>query len=89
MSVIICGSGVAGLSAACALKQIGMSVKVIEKLSHAPSNPHRYSGLWSPALQCLHKLGVYSDIEKDLQPVTRSRYRAVSGVFLGELYAHH
>jgi 2-polyprenyl-6-methoxyphenol hydroxylase-like FAD-dependent oxidoreductase len=85
MSVVICGSGVAGMAAACALKQIGMSVKVIEKLSEATSNPYKYTGLWSPALQCLDKLGVYNDLELHLQPVSGSGYRDVSGKFIGEL----
>lgn len=85
MSVVICGSGVAGLSAACALKQIGMSVKVVEKMSRGVlSQPNKYIGLWSPSLQCLSKLGVYGDLESDLQAVTRSGYRDVSGNYIGK-----
>lgn len=86
MSVVICGSGVAGLSAACALKQIGMSVKIIEKLSRCGLQPSKYSGLWSPSLQCLDKLGIYSDLEKEWQPVIQSGYRDICGHYIGMLH---
>jgi uncharacterized protein with NAD-binding domain and iron-sulfur cluster len=33
------------------------------------TNHHRYNGLWSPALQCLQSMGIYSKIERHLEGV--------------------
>jgi 2-polyprenyl-6-methoxyphenol hydroxylase-like FAD-dependent oxidoreductase len=48
------------------------------------NNHHRYNGLWSPALQCLQSMGIYSKIERYLQGVRSSGYKDVSGRWLAK-----
>jgi protoporphyrinogen oxidase len=43
---------------------------------------HHYNGLWSPALQCLQSLGIYSKIENQLHSVRKSGYKNVAGRWL-------
>ena len=84
MSAVVCGAGAAGLSAACALKNIGMSVKILEKLPGPRVSPLRHSLLWRPALKCLRDLGVYEDLEKDFCQVNQFSFYDVKGNVLGE-----
>jgi len=48
------------------------------------TNHHRYNGLWSPALQCLQSMGIYSKIERHLEGVRSSGYKDVSGRWLAK-----
>lgn len=43
---------------------------------------HHFNGLWSPALQCLQSLGIYSKIKNQLHAVRESGYKNVAGRWL-------
>jgi 2-polyprenyl-6-methoxyphenol hydroxylase-like FAD-dependent oxidoreductase len=55
---------------------------VTNKSSPFSGTEHHYSGLWSPALQCLQSLGIYSKIENQLHAVRKSGYKNVAGRWL-------
>ena len=61
LRVLVQGAGIGGLTAAIALAE-GMKavVRVVESRSRLETaHKHEYVGLWSPALRCLHDLGIY------------------------------
>ncbi|MFZ4081347.1 MAG: FAD-dependent oxidoreductase [Pirellula sp.] len=78
MKVVIIGSGIAGLSAAIALRKAGLQVVVYER---APRLTEVGAGisLWSNALRALDKIGAGADIRERIEPLRRSEFRGNDG----------
>ena len=78
MRVIVIGSGIAGLSAAIALRKVGIDVAVYER---APQLVEVGAGisLWSNALRALDTIGVGDAIRRASLKMTRSEIRARNG----------
>ncbi len=78
MRVIIIGSGIAGLSAALALRKVGIDVTVYER---APELREVGAGisLWANALRALDHLGVGDAVREVALKMTRSEIRGRDG----------
>ena len=78
MRVIIIGSGIAGLSAAIALRKVGIDVAVYER---APELREVGAGisLWANALRALDYIGTGESVRKVSLKMTRSEIRAKNG----------
>lgn len=75
MKVVIIGSGIAGLSAAIALRRAGATVIVYER---APELTEVGAGisLWSNALRALDTIGVGAAVRERIEPLRQSEFRA-------------
>lgn len=78
MKAIIIGSGIAGLSAAIALRKAGLQVDVYEQ---APQLKEVGAGisLWSNALCALDKIGAGTAIRERIEPLRKSEFRGKEG----------
>src|SRR3954463_4312401 len=78
MRVIIIGSGIAGLSAAVALRKVGIEVAVYER---APELREVGAGisLWANALRALDYIGAGESVREVSLKMTRSEIRARNG----------
>lgn len=78
MKVTIVGSGIAGLSAAIALRKAGVQVVVYERAAQLTEVGAGIS-LWSNALRAFDTIGVGSVIRERIEPLTRSELRGKDG----------
>lgn len=96
MRVLIVGGGVAGLSTAaflCTIPQV-KHITVLEAGSVDSVSSGSYTGVWTPALLALKKLGVLEDEQpsagdqqrKQWQAVGHSGYRTTTGQWLASPY---
>ncbi len=78
MRVVIIGSGIAGLSAAIALRKVGIDATVYER---APELREVGAGisLWANALRALDTIGVGESVRAAALKMTRSEMRARNG----------
>jgi 2-polyprenyl-6-methoxyphenol hydroxylase-like FAD-dependent oxidoreductase len=78
MKVIIIGSGIAGLSAAIALRKVGLQVVLYER---APVLTEVGAGisLWANALRALDTIGAGAAVRERLQPLRVSEFRGDEG----------
>ena len=83
LNVIISGGGIAGLTTAICLRNIGANVSIIEKSRDYLVN-NNYIGLWNPALNCLSQILGNGNIENKSYSVRRAGYRDVKGNWLME-----
>jgi len=78
MKVLIIGSGIAGLSAAIALRRVGIEVKIHER---APELHEVGAGisLWYNALRALEYIGAVEAVRQRAIPMTHSELRTHNG----------
>jgi 2-polyprenyl-6-methoxyphenol hydroxylase-like FAD-dependent oxidoreductase len=76
--VLVVGAGPCGLAAACALRKLGVSVRVVEA-STEPRKGSRAVQLWPPALEVLGELGVLDDALAAGQKVHAMSYHLAGG----------
>lgn len=84
MKVVIIGSGIAGLSAAIALRKAGLQVVVYERATRLTEVGAGIS-LWSNALRALDKIGFGAIIRERIEPLRRSEFRGNNGFLIGML----
>ncbi|QDV31357.1 FAD-dependent urate hydroxylase [Planctopirus ephydatiae] len=78
MKVMIIGSGIAGLSAAIALRKAGLQVVIFERAAQLTEVGAGIS-LWSNALRALDKIGAGTVIREQVEPLLRSEFRGNDG----------
>ncbi len=78
MKVMIIGSGIAGLSAAIALRKAGLQVVLFERATQLTEVGAGIS-LWSNALRALDKIGAGAVIRERIEPLRRSEFRGNEG----------
>jgi 2-polyprenyl-6-methoxyphenol hydroxylase-like FAD-dependent oxidoreductase len=81
MKVMIIGSGIAGLSAAIALRKAGLQVVVFERATQLTEVGAGIS-LWSNALRALDKIGAGAVIRERIEPLRRSEFRGNDGFLI-------
>jgi 2-polyprenyl-6-methoxyphenol hydroxylase-like FAD-dependent oxidoreductase len=75
---IVIGAGIAGLSAAIALRKVGIDVAVYER-APALGDVGAGIGLWANAFHALDHLGVGDAVRERSQPMVRSEMRTDNG----------
>ncbi len=81
MKVMIIGSGIAGLSAAIALRKAGIQVVLFERAAQLTEVGAGIS-LWSNALRALDKIGAGAAIRNRIEPVSKSEFRSNNGFLI-------
>ncbi len=75
---MIIGSGIAGLSAAIALRKAGLQVALFERAAQLTEVGAGIS-LWSNALRALDKIGAGAVVRQRMEPLRRSEFRGKDG----------
>src|SRR5437868_754556 len=85
MRAIIVGSGIGGLSAAIALRRVGIDVTVYER---APELTEVGAGisLWANAVRALDHIGAGQAVRAAALPLVRSEFRVRSGYSVAAAY---
>ena len=78
MKVVVIGSGIAGLSAAIALRKAGANVVVYERASELTEVGAGIS-LWSNALRALDMIGAGAAVRERIEPLRRTEFRGKNG----------
>lgn len=81
MKVMIIGSGIAGLSAAIALRKAGLQVAIFERATQLTEVGAGIS-LWSNALRALDKIGAGTVIRERIEPIRKSEFRGNDGFLI-------
>lgn len=71
--VLVIGAGPTGLTAACALRSLGVPCRVVDRRP-GPGSAPKGLVLWSGALECLHRIGVATEIARVALPLTGASY---------------
>ncbi|WP_381799015.1 FAD-dependent monooxygenase [Streptomyces niveus] len=86
--VLVVGAGPTGLTAAAALRDLGVPCRVVDRRP-GPGIAPKGLVLWSGALECLHRLGVAEKIAETALPLTGASYwsngRRLAGARFGGL----
>ncbi|ANW21329.1 FAD-dependent monooxygenase [Streptomyces clavuligerus] len=86
--VLIVGAGPTGLTAACALRGLGVPCRIVDR-RRGPGVAPKGLVLWSGALECLHRLGVARTLAAEALPLAGASYwsrgRRIGGVRFGGL----
>ncbi|MET8701051.1 FAD-dependent monooxygenase [Kitasatospora sp. NPDC058032] len=86
--VLVVGAGPTGLTAACALLQHGVPVRLVDRRECFAAEPKALV-MWSGALEALHRLGVADAVAERALPLTGASYwsngRRLAGVSFGTL----
>jgi 2-polyprenyl-6-methoxyphenol hydroxylase-like FAD-dependent oxidoreductase len=81
MRVVIVGGGIGGLTSALIFKRMGCSVKLFET-SVSIHQQQLYTGLWNPSFHILNQLGIFSELQRHVQPIHRLSFRDMAGDLL-------
>ncbi|MCM2391795.1 FAD-dependent monooxygenase [Streptomyces albipurpureus] len=71
--VLVIGAGPTGLTAACALRSLGVPCRIVDRRS-GPGSAPKGLVLWSGALECLHRIGVAHELARVAMPLTGASY---------------
>ncbi|MEU5404257.1 FAD-dependent monooxygenase [Streptomyces sp. NPDC005963] len=86
--VLVIGAGPTGLTAACALWNLGVPARVVDR-RRGPGTAPKGLVLWSGALECLDRIGVAEELAREALPLAGASYwaagRRIAGVRFGGL----